>query len=128
MASKRRIAATLLAAAGALRARAKRAGMRDLIVQEALKVMARDASKRLRELVAQGEQLPYDVREAEAGSPLPQYVPLTERFIRDHGQALSALDSFGAACAAIDSTGLASPYLESFGIGVPGEDRKRGEL
>src|SRR4051794_21308725 len=102
--------------------------MRDLIVQEALKVMARDASKRLRELVAQGEQLPYDVHEAEAGSPLPQYVPLTERFIRDHGQALSALDSFGAACAAIDSTELASPYLESFGIGVPGDARKRGEL
>jgi hypothetical protein len=102
--------------------------MRDLVVQEALKVMARDASKRLRELVAQGEQVPYDVREAEAGSPLPQYVPLTERFIRDHGQALSALDSFGAACAAIDSTELASPYLESFGIGVPGEGRKRGEL
>jgi hypothetical protein len=102
--------------------------MRDLVVQEALKVMARDASKRLRELVAQGEQLPYDVREAEAGSPLPQYVPLTERFIRDHSQTLSALDSFGAACAAIESAELSSAYLESFGIGVPGEPRKRGEL
>jgi len=102
--------------------------MRDLVVQEALKVMARDASKRLRELVAQGEQLPYDVREAEAGSPLPQYVPLTERFIRDHSQALSALDSFGAACAAIESAELSSAYLESFGIGVPGEARRRGEL
>ena len=42
--------------------------MRDLVVCEALKVMARDASKRLRELVAQGEQLPYDVREAEGVS------------------------------------------------------------
>jgi hypothetical protein len=102
--------------------------MRDLVVREALKVMARDASKRLRELVAQGEQLPYDVREAEAGSPLPQYVPLTERFIRDHSQALSAMDSFGAACAAIESAELSSSYLESFGIGVPGEARKRGEL
>jgi hypothetical protein len=102
--------------------------MRDLVAQEALKVMARDASKRLRQLVAQGEQLPYDVREAEASSPLPQYVPLTERFIRDHSQALSAMDSFGAACAAIESAGLSSAYLESFGIGVPGEARKRGEL
>jgi hypothetical protein len=102
--------------------------MRDLVVCEALKVMARDASKRLRELVAQGEQLPYDVREAEASSPLPQYIPLTERFVRDHSQALSALDSFGAACAAIESADLASPYLESFGIAVPGEARKRGEL
>lgn len=102
--------------------------MRDLVVCEALNVMARDASKRLRELVAQGEQLPYDVREAEAGSPLPQYVPLTERFVRDHSQALSALDSFGAACAAIESADLASAYLESFGIAVPGEARKRAEL
>ena len=102
--------------------------MRDLVVGEALKVMARDASKRLRELVAQGEQLPYDVLEAEASSPLPQYVPLTERFIRDHSQALSALDSFGAACAAIESAELSSSYLESFGIGVPGEARERGDL
>lgn len=102
--------------------------MRDLVVREALKVMARDASKRLRELVAQGEELPYDVHEAEAGSPLPQYIPLTERFIRDHSQALCALDSFGAACAAVDSAELAGPYLETFGIGVPGDGRKRGEL
>jgi hypothetical protein len=102
--------------------------MHDLVVREALKVMARDASKRFRELVAQGEDLPYDVHEAESGSPLPQYVPLTERFIRDHAQALSAIDSFGAACAAIESADLATPYLESFGIAAPDEPRKRGEL
>jgi hypothetical protein len=102
--------------------------MHDLVVREALKVMARDASKRLRELVAQGEDLPYDVHEAEAGSPLPQYVPLTERFIRDHAQALAAVDAFGAACAAIESADLAAPYLESFGIAAPGEPRKCGEL
>jgi hypothetical protein len=102
--------------------------MRDLVVQEALKAMAADASERLRELVAQGEELPYDVHEAEAGSPLPQYVPLTERFIRDHSPALCALDSFGSACAALDSADLSGPYLESFGVTVPAEDRKRGEL
>jgi hypothetical protein len=102
--------------------------MRDLVVREALTVMARDAAKRLRELIAQGEDLPYDVHEAEAGSPLPQYVPLTERFIRGHAGALCALDSFGAACAAIESVELAAPYLESFGIAVPDEPRKRGEL
>jgi len=102
--------------------------MRDLVVREALKVMARDAAKRLRDLVAQGEDLPYDVHESDSGSPLPQYVPLTERFIRDHAQALSALDSFGAACAAVESAELAAPYLQSFGIAVPGEPRKRGEL
>jgi hypothetical protein len=102
--------------------------MRDLVVREALKAMARDGSKRLRELVAQGEDLPYDVREAESGSALPQYIPLTERFIRDHAQALCAIDSFGAACAAIESADLAAPYLESFGIAVPSDPRNRGEL
>src|SRR3954451_18072986 len=102
--------------------------MHDLVVREALKVMTRDASKRLRELVAHGEDLPYDVHEAESGSPLPQYVPLTERFIRDHAQALAGIDCFGAACAAIESGELSAPYLESFGIAVPGEARKRGEL
>src|SRR4051812_33212002 len=102
--------------------------MRDLVVREALKVMACDAAERLRELVAQGEDLPYDVHEAEAGSPLPQYVPLTERFIRDHAQALCALDSFGAACAAIESAELAAPYVESFRVTAPEEPRRRGEL
>lgn len=90
--------------------------------------MADDASERLRELVAQGHDIPYDVREAEAGSPLPQYVPLTQRFIRDQTQALCALDSFGAACAAIDAADLAEPYLEELGIDVPADDRKRAEL
>jgi hypothetical protein len=102
--------------------------MRDLVVREALKAMARDGSKRLRELVAQGEDLPYDVREADIGSALPQYIPLTESFIRDHAQALCAVDSFGAACAAIESADLAARYLESFGIAVPSDPRKRGEL
>jgi hypothetical protein len=102
--------------------------MRDLVVREALKTMTREASARLRELVAEGEDLPYDVEESGAASPLPQYVPLTERFIRDHAQALGVLDSFGAACAAIESADLAAPYLGAFGIAVPSDPRKRGEL
>jgi hypothetical protein len=102
--------------------------MRDLVVREALKTMADDASGRLRELVGEGHDIPYDVREAEVGSPLPQYIPLTERFIRDQAQALCALDSFGAACAAIDAADLAAPYLDGLGIDVPADDRKRAEL
>jgi len=90
--------------------------------------MARDAAKRLRELVAAGQQIPYDVEEPGSGSPLPQYVPLTERFIRDHAPALLDLDSFGSGCAAIESAGLAGPYLEELGIAVPSDGRQRGEL
>jgi hypothetical protein len=102
--------------------------MRDLVAREALRTMAGDAAKRFRELVANGSEIPYDVREPGSGSPLPQYVPLTERFIRRHAPALSQLDSYGSACAAIESADLAGPYLEELGVEVPADARKRAEL
>jgi hypothetical protein len=102
--------------------------MRDLVVREALKTMAGDAAKRLRELIAAGEQIPYDVEESGAGAPLPQYMPLTERFIGDHAPILLELDSFGSGCAAIESADLARPYLEELGVAVPPDERKRAEL
>ncbi len=61
------------------------------------------------------------MEESGNGSPLPRYVPLTERFVRDHAPALLELDSFGSACAAIESSDLAGTYLEEFGIDVPPE-------
>jgi hypothetical protein len=102
--------------------------MQDLVVREALKTMSRDAAKRLKQLVAAGKQIPYDVEESGGGTPLPQYVPLTERFIRDNATPLLALDSVGSGCAAIESAGLARPYLEEIGIAVPEDDRERAEL
>ena len=90
--------------------------------------MARDAAKRLRELIAAGEEIPYEVLEPGDGSPLVQYSPLTERFIRDHAGALRELDSFGAACAALESADLAAPYLEQFGIAPPPDARSRSEM
>ena len=102
--------------------------MRDLVVREALKTMAHDAAKRFRELVAAGEQIPYDVEESGSGSALPQYIPLTERFIGDHAPALLEIDSFGSGCAAIESADLAAPYLEELAFAVPPDPRKRGEL
>jgi hypothetical protein len=102
--------------------------MRDLVAPEALQTMARDAAKRFRELVAAGHEIPYDVEESGGSSPLPRYIPLTERFVRDHAPALLELDSFGSACAAIESAELAAPYLEEFGINVPPDPRARAEL
>jgi hypothetical protein len=102
--------------------------MRDLVAPEALQAMARDAAKRFRELVAAGHEIPYDVAEPGSGSPLPRYVPLTGRFVRDHAPALLELDSFGSACAAIESAELAGPYLEELGIDVPSDARARAEL
>ena len=102
--------------------------MRDLVVREALEAMARDAAKRFRELVAAGEEIPYDVRESGDGSPLPQYTPLTERFVAEHAPLLRELDSFGAACAAIESADLAGGYLEEAGVRPPPDSRRRAEL
>jgi hypothetical protein len=102
--------------------------MRDLVVREALKAMAVDAAERLRQLTASGAQIPYDVEEPGAAAPLPQYVPLTERFIGDHAPVLTELDSFGSGCAAIESAGLARPYLEELGVACPFDERKRAEL
>jgi hypothetical protein len=88
--------------------------MRDLVVREALKTMARDAAKRLREIVAAGHQIPYDVEESGGGTALPQYIPLTARFIRDQASALLELDSFGSGSAAIESAGLATASAPSW--------------
>jgi hypothetical protein len=102
--------------------------MRDLVVREALQAMARDAAKRFREQVASGGEIPYDIVESGDGSPLPQYTPLTERFVREHAPLLRELDSFGAACAAIESAELASPYLAEMGIDAPPDARRRAEM
>jgi len=102
--------------------------MRDLVVREAVQEMARDAAKRFRELVAAGEEIPYDVRESGDGSPLPRYVPLTQRFVREHAPLLRELDSFGSACAALESAELAGPYLAESGVDAPPDGRRRAEL
>ena len=46
--------------------------------------MAHEASERLAELIAGGEEIPYEVHEPGDGSPLCRYEPLTGRFVRDH--------------------------------------------
>ena len=102
--------------------------MRDLVLREGLKTMAGDAALRLRDLLAAGQEIPYEVREAGNGSPLAEYVPQTSRFIRDRVAELVALDSFGSTCAALESSALAGIYLEEMGVPEPGDARRRGEL
>ena len=106
----------------------KAAPMRDLVIREGLETLAGDAALCLRELVASGEEVPYEVREGGGGSPLAEYIPQTSRFIRDHAAELSRLDSFGTTCAALDSAGLAGVYLEEMGVPEPNDARRRAEL
>ena len=102
--------------------------MRDLVLRDALKTMAGDAALTLRDLLASGQEIPYEVRESGNGSPLAEYVPQTSRFIRDRATDLIALDSFGTTCAALESAALAGIYLEEMGVPEPAEARRRGEL
>ena len=102
--------------------------MRDLVLREGLKTMAGDAALLLRDLLASGVEVPYEVRETGAGSPLAEYVPQTSAFIRDNAAQLAALDSYGTTCAALESDGLATSYLEEMGVPVPADSRRRAEL
>ena len=95
--------------------------MRDLVVRESLERLAEDAGERLRELVAEGEELPYDVPAPGEDSPFAQFAPQTTRFIRSHATALLDLDSFGPACSAIASAEVARSYLERLGEPIPND-------
>ena len=102
--------------------------MRDLVLREGLKTMAGDAALLLRDLLASGVEVPYEVRETGQGSALAEYVPQTSAFIRDNAAQLATLDSYGTACAAIESDDLATPYLREMGVPIPADSRRRAEL
>jgi hypothetical protein len=95
--------------------------VRDLAVRESLERLAEEAGERLRELIAAGEELPYDVIEPGEHSPFAQFAPQTTRFIRSHATALLDLESFAPACSAIASAEIARPYLQRVGEPIPND-------
>jgi hypothetical protein len=99
----------------------------ELAVTDRLDALARDAAERLRQLVAAGEELPFEVTGPGEDSPFSQYAPQTGRFIREHWAALAELDSFSEACAAIGAAELAGPYLEQLNEPVPPDEDRRSE-
>lgn len=101
-------------------------GVRDPLLNEALKRLAAEAATRFTTLVASGEQLPFDVAETEGPDSLfHSYVPLTARFIREHEDELRTLPAFEPAREAVDLAGVAAPYLEGRGETVPPQPRER---
>jgi hypothetical protein len=99
----------------------------ELAVTDRLEALARDAAERLRELVAAGEELPFEVTGPGEDSPFSQYAPQTGRFVREHWAELAELDSFSEACAAIGAAELAGPYLEQLDEPVPPDEDRRSE-
>ena len=63
----------------------------------ALRRLATEAATRFSALVAEGEQIPFDVAaESAEDSPFYSYVPLTGRYVAEHAEELRALPSFDA--------------------------------
>lgn len=107
--------------------RAEAWGVRDPLLNEALKRLATEAATRFSSLVASGDQLPFDVAE-QAGPDdafFHSYVPLTARYVRERESELRSLSAFEPACEAVDLAGVAASYLEQRGEAVPAEPGER---
>lgn len=103
--------------------------MRDFLLNESIKRLATEAATRLSSLVAMGEEIPFDVA-ADSGdeSAFYSYVPMTGRYVREHGGELRSLPSFAPAREATVEAGVAAPYLEVRGKPVPADPGERAEL
>jgi hypothetical protein len=102
-------------------------GVRDALLNEALKRLAAEAATRFTTLVASGEQIPFDVAESEGpdDSLFHSYVPLTARFVRQHEAELREMPAFAPAREAVELAGIAATYLEQRGESVPAQSGER---
>ncbi|MBS1843531.1 MAG: hypothetical protein JST53_03845 [Actinobacteria bacterium] len=102
--------------------------MRDFLLNESLRRLATEAATRYNAMVAEGEQIPFDVATDTAeDSPFYSYVPQTGRFVEERVGELHALPSWSAAREAVVEAGVASTYLEGRGEVVPPEPGTRAE-
>ena len=102
-------------------------GVRDPLLNEALRRLAAEAATRFTTLVASGDQIPFDVAE-QAGPDeafFHSYVPLTARYVREREGELRTLPAFEPAREAVAMAGVAAPYLEQRGETVPADPAER---
>jgi hypothetical protein len=103
--------------------------VRDFLLSEAIKRLATEAATRLSTLVAEGEEIPFDVASETADdSPFFSYVPLTGTYVVAHADELRTLPGFGPAREAVVEAGVAAGYLEARGEVVPADPGERAEL
>jgi hypothetical protein len=102
--------------------------VRDFLLNETLRRLATEAATRLNAMVAEGEEIPFDVATDTAeDSPFYSYVPQTGRYVAERAAVLHGLPSWNAAREAVVEAGVASTYLESRGEVVPPEPGTRAE-
>jgi hypothetical protein len=102
--------------------------VRDFLLNETLRRLATEAATRLNAMVAEGEEIPFDVATDTAeDSPFYSYVPQTGRYVAERAAVLHGLPSWSAAREAVVEAGVASTFLESRGEVVPPEPGTRAE-
>ncbi|HKZ12361.1 MAG TPA: hypothetical protein VJL81_00805 [Solirubrobacterales bacterium] len=102
--------------------------MRDFLLNESLRRLATEAATRFNAMVAEGEQIPFDVATDTAeDSPFYSYVPQTGRYVAERTGELHGLPGWNAAREAVVEAGVASTYLEARGEVVPPEPGTRAE-
>jgi hypothetical protein len=102
--------------------------VRDFLLNESLRRLATEAATRFNAMVAEGEQIPFDVATDTAeDSPFYSYVPQTGRYVAERSGELHGLPAWNAAREAVVEAGVASTYLEGRGETVPPEPGARAE-
>jgi hypothetical protein len=102
--------------------------VRDFLLNESLRRLATEAATRFNAMVAEGEQIPFDVATDTAeDSPFYSYVPQTGRYVADRTGELHGLPGWNTAREAVVEAGVASTYLEGRGEMVPPEPGARAE-
>ncbi|MBS1678874.1 MAG: hypothetical protein JST08_15965 [Actinobacteria bacterium] len=102
--------------------------MRDFLLNESLRRLATEAATRFNAMVAEGEEIPFDVATDTAeDSPFYSYVPQTGRYVAERAAELHGLPSWNPAREAVVEAGVASTYLEGRGEMVPPEPGARAE-
>jgi hypothetical protein len=102
--------------------------VRDFLLNETIRRLATEAATRFNAMVAEGEQIPFDVATDTAeDSPFYSYVPQTGRYVAERTGELHGLPGWSAAREAVVEAGVASTYLEGRGETVPPEPGARAE-
>jgi hypothetical protein len=102
--------------------------VRDFLLNESIRRLSTEAATRFNAMVAEGEQIPFDVATDTAeDSPFYNYVPQTGRYVAERTAELHSLPGWNAAREAVVEAGVASTYLEGRGEIVPPEPGARAE-
>ncbi|HTR76236.1 MAG TPA: hypothetical protein VMH33_13360 [Solirubrobacterales bacterium] len=102
--------------------------MRDFLLNETLRRLATEVATRFNAMVAEGEQIPFDVAADTAeDSPFYSYVPQTGRYVAERAEQLHALPGWSRAREAVVEAGVAAAFLEARGETVPAEPGARAE-